>query len=379
MDIGIISEVLGNIRTGIGTYTYHLIDELNKNKYINDRIFLITDSHQKFFDNEEIILPKNTPILKTYPWYLEIPRRLKKADIDIIHNPTQIPTFSRFTKKNIVTVHDITPFLNPNEHPFGVSLYNSIFFPKTLTYADSIIAVSNNTKSDIMHHFGIPEDKITVIYHGIDKQFRPQNKLDIISLREKLGISDPYILYVGTLEPRKNITFLLKAFFQFNKTHKNYKLVITGSKGWKYANIFKMVRDLQLDKEVLFTGYLEYSDLPALYSGASIFVYPSLYEGFGLPPLEAMACGCPVITSNISSLPEIVGDAGVLINPNDILQLVENLEKILVDEELRTELIQKGLERSKLFTWKKCAVSTYEIYEAVYQGKLSSATSINLL
>jgi len=171
------------------------------------------------------------------------------------------------------------------------------------------------------------------------------------------------------LEKRKNIPTLIKAFYESKRRRTNHKLVIVGKKGWKYDDIFETIDALNLKNEVIFTGYVPKEDLVKFYNTADLFVYPSVYEGFGLPPLEAMACGCPVITSNISSLPEVVGNAGITVNPYDVEELVEAMYRVLNDEDLRKELSKKGLERSKLFSWRKTAEETWKVYEEVFNNK----------
>jgi glycosyltransferase involved in cell wall biosynthesis len=175
-------------------------------------------------------------------------------------------------------------------------------------------------------------------------------------------LPDHYFLYIGTLEPRKNIQSIIRAYKANEGRFKGVKLVIAGRKGWMYEEIFKLVREFRLQNDIYFPGYIEDGDVPLLYRGAEAFVFPSLYEGFGMPPLEAMACGVPVITSNTSSLPEVVGDAGLRINPKDIEQLSYAMVKILEDSELRVNCVKKGLERAQNFTWENSAKKVIDIY-----------------
>jgi len=180
-----------------------------------------------------------------------------------------------------------------------------------------------------------------------------------------IGIDYPYILYLGTLEPRKNVERLIEAFIQLKKKQINEKLLISGIKGWDYQSIFDKVASLGVEKEIIFSGFIPNELIPFLYNGASAFVYPSLYEGFGLPVLEAMACGVPVVTSNVSSLPEVAGDAAILINPYSVDELADGIWRILSDEELRNQCIEKGIERAKSFTWERCAMETMKAFNEV--------------
>ena len=184
--------------------------------------------------------------------------------------------------------------------------------------------------------------------------------------KKKHDITFPFILYLGTLEPRKNLKSLILAYNEIKKKFPEYKLIIGGAKGWGYKNIFQIIDNLGIDKDIIFTGYIPEKDLPSLYNSAELFVYPSFYEGFGLPPLEAMACGTPVITSNTSSLPEVVGNAGIMVDPNNVNQLADAMYKVLTDDNLRRDMIKKGLKRAKMFSWKKTAKETLKVYEEVY-------------
>jgi glycosyltransferase involved in cell wall biosynthesis len=221
--------------------------------------------------------------------------------------------------------------------------------------------------------FRISEKKIEVVYLGKSRDFQPiTDKSSIDNFREKNNLKRDFILYVGTLEPRKNITGLINAYrlFKDMTPYLNYALVIGGGKGWMYSDIFELIEKLSLMNDVIFLGYVQDKELPILYNAAKLFVYPSLYEGFGLPVLEAMACGVPVITSNTSSLPEIVADAGIMLDPLDINALAKAMHNVLMDDSLRHSLIEKGLKRAENFSWEKTAAMTMNIYRKVLsEGK----------
>lgn len=269
----------------------------------------------------------------------------------------------------IITVHDLIRYFDWKG--YRVSIHKPNFrdrFYLSLDYqgirkARKIIAVSQNTKRDLIKYLEIPEEKISVIYEGVDHNlFKPV----------KRRMSDvPYILFVGSEHPRKNLAGLLKAFKKLKKEKrfKDLKLVKVGKAGGREADFRKQtleaVRALELEKEIEFTEFVLEEELPIYYSGAECFVFPSLFEGFGLPPLEAMACGCPVIVSNVASLPEIVGDAGRLIDPHDENDLANALFEVLSDSQLKRELSTKGLERARQFSWEKAAKETMEVYQEV--------------
>ncbi len=371
MNVGILSWMIDRKRTGVNNYLYNLIKNMIKNGKANE-ISLI---HYKRSDDSiyskvnDIIIPE-MPLKLTSA--IGIPQAVKNAKIDILHIPVhwynQITPFvlNREIKK-VLTLHDLTPILFPEMHTRETNLTweSSLKFIKNRT--NIVICDSISTKNDCIKLLKIPEKRLRVIPLSADEQYKPlKNKEDIrVELESKYNIDAPFILFVGTLEKRKNVPTLLKSFYKLKKSELKHKLVIVGGKGWKYTKIFDLINELDLQNEVIFTDYVSDEYLVKLYNAADLFVYPSLYEGFGLPPLEAMACGCPVITSNTSSLPEVVGDAGIMIDPNDIDGLAESMLKILTDQELREELSKKSLERSKLFSWEKTAKETWMVYEEV--------------
>ena len=205
-----------------------------------------------------------------------------------------------------------------------------------------------------------------MVYNGKNERFKPLNQKEVAEVKQKYNLDFPFILFVGVLQPRKNIPTLIKAYYKLKKEGIKDKLVITGGKGWQYKEIFETVERLNLQKEVIFTGHIPDDDLPKLYNAADLFAFPSLYEGFGIPPLEAMACGIPVITSNTGSLPEVVGDAGIMVDPYDIDGLAKAMYEVLNNEGLKEEMVKKGLERAKMFSWKKCAKEVLDVYEEAY-------------
>jgi glycosyltransferase involved in cell wall biosynthesis len=269
--------------------------------------------------------------------------------------------------KIVGTIHDLTTIIYPEFHKRTVIRHHDKIFNYFKKKASLVIAVSENTKIDVMKYLHIPEKKIRVIYHGVGDEFRKIEEIKILKSRLRgIGIDYPYILYLGTLEPRKNVERLIEAFIQLKKGKQiNEKLVISGMQGWDYQSILDKVASSGIEREIIFTGFVPSESLPFLYNGASAFVYPSFYEGFGLPVLEAMACGVPVVTSNVSSLPEVAGDAAMLINPYSVDELANGINRILSDEDLRNGCIAKGIERAKSFTWERCALETLKAFNEV--------------
>ncbi|GFR34433.1 glycosyltransferase family 4 protein [Thermobrachium celere] len=237
--------------------------------------------------------------------------------------------------------------------------------PQIVQNSDIIITVSNYSKKDIMRIFDVDENKIKVTYLAADDYFKPiDENICKDYLNKKYNINFDYLLYIGGFSPRKNVKSILLAYSRLIKDIKDkYKVVIVGSSKDEHSFLISLANSLNISENVIFTGYVPYEDLPYFYSGATLFLYPSLYEGFGLPPLEAMSCGTPVITSNVSSIPEIVGDAALLINPFDAEQLKNSIEELIHDENKRNSLAIHGYEHSLKFSWNKTAKETLNIYK----------------
>jgi len=302
-----------------------------------------------------------------YLWdYFKVPIEFSIGEVDIIHIVDfLIPEIKK--ARLIVTIHDISSILFPQWHTRYTRRWVKDRIHLAKEKAHKIIVDSVHTKKDLVRTLDVSEDSITVIYGGVGEQFQPIKNQGVLNqIKKRYNIKDKYLLFLGTLEPRKNIPGLIRAFHKIKNRFPDYQLVIAGKRGWKFQEIFKTVGELRLEDKVIFTGYLPGEDTPLLYSGAQAFVYPTLYEGFGFPPLEAMASGIPVITSNLSSLPEVVGEAGILIDPNNIDELSRTIESVLCDENLRKGLREKGLRQAAKFSWKRCAQETLKIYQEVY-------------
>jgi len=243
-------------------------------------------------------------------------------------------------------------------------LYRRVAIPQTIRRADLIITVSENSKKDIVKFFKVNPNKIKVIYNGVDRIFRPLDPDLIKTTLNKFSINSPYILSVGTIDhPGKNSISLIRAFKKVKLNYQEYKLVLVGKPGFGYEHIKNEILKLQLLDEVLIIGYVSDSDLVCLYNGAEVFAFLSLYEGFGLPLIEAMACGTPVVASNTSCLPEIVGEAGIIVHTYDISKIAEEIEKLIIETTFRNEMIKKGFEQSKRFSWEDSARKTLKIFE----------------
>lgn len=262
----------------------------------------------------------------------------------------------------VITIFDLS-YLHYPELFKKDDLYQLTNWTKySIKGAKHIFAISKSTKDDIVKNYGVDPNKVAVTYIGYDqKLFKLQQKDKVEKVKGVYKISGDYIIFVGTLQPRKNLERLIESFSQL--TH-HLQLVIVGKKGWLYDSIFQKVKDLDLEKRVIFTDYVPGVNLPALISGAKAYVLPSLWEGFGIPVIEAQACGIPVVISNVSSLPEVVGDSGILIDPEKTDSIANGIKKSL-DVKTRTDLVKKGLENVKRFSWEKCAKETLKVLEKV--------------
>ena len=268
------------------------------------------------------------------------------------------------THRQVCTVHDLIPLDNPEWFSSRFSSWYRWLMPRLVHHVAHIIAVSEFTRCRILERFGVRPGKVTVIPNGIDERFSPRSSDEIAQAREELGIPDGrYLLFLGSLEPRKNIGRLLDAWQRvLGELSDDTWLVVAGARG--RSEVFSDAQFRQMPPRVHLTGYVSDERLPALYSGALAVVYPSLYEGFGLPPLEAMACGAPVITSNTTSIPEVTGEAAILVDPTDPEQIGSAIFRVAADSSLRGELSRRGLERASIYSWDTSARSTLKVLEA---------------
>jgi glycosyltransferase involved in cell wall biosynthesis len=293
---------------------------------------------------------------------LGLPARVIADAVDILHVTYVAPpvTFARV----VATVHDISYLLYPHTFSLRDKVILGTLVPVTLARAKMIITVSESSRQDIVRHYGTTAEKIAVVYQSISAAFhRLSDTTRIAAARARFAIDRPYILAVGNLQPRKNLPRLIQAYARLRQTGTYHgRLVLVGRSKWRESKVYQAIRALGLADEVILTGYILEDELVALYNGADAFVYPSLYEGFGLPPLEAMACGCPVVTGNTSSLPEVVGDAGIMVAPTSVDALAAAIAQITRDLNLRDVLVERGQRRAALFTAEAAARATFQVY-----------------
>jgi glycosyltransferase involved in cell wall biosynthesis len=385
MNIAIdIRSLLDNKPGGVGRYTFHLLDAFFRNDKTN-QYFLFYNSFRK---GQNIFQEKwgNLPnvhfcafrwpnkilnfCLRFFHWPkldVLISNRTKRTKIDIFFIPNlNFISLSEGVKK-IITVHDLSFERYPSFFSWKSRFWHWLVEPrKLINSCEKIIAVSENTKRDLIELYGISPEKIQVIYSGIEYQYTTQ---EIQSVRQKYNLPEHFILFLGTLEPRKNIIGLIQAFEILKEKYKfpNLQLVIVGRCGWSYQKIFRRVRKSRFAQEIRFIDYIEDGEKFAFYKLADLFVYPSFYEGFGFPPLEAAKTGLPVIVSHASSLPEIFGGIAILVNPYNVAEMAEAMFQCLVNKKLRVEVEKKIDKQLEKFNWERCAEETKRLFEIVFE------------
>ncbi|MEI6690275.1 MAG: glycosyltransferase family 1 protein [bacterium] len=338
--IGIISDSIRDQSTGIGYYAREVAKQIK----INYPNILYIDYQRNSFNKLNLLLiPLFTRYFKTYSWAHLLPFNIRKTEVEYVINLTGIPHYLKYNQKEVFFVYDISWLLFWWTHPLSRVIFNLLFFRKTVTSCYKIAVISQNTKNDLIKYYHVPEDKIRIIYPNLPKPPSAEKK-------PSSDISNNYILYVGTIEPRKNINTLIKAYSLLYLANKiQHKLVIAGKNGWKYQSTYKLVHQLGLDSQVIFTGYISNEEKKYLYTHADVFVYPSLYEGFGIPPLEAMYYRCPVITTNVSSMPEVVGNSCKKIDPDDVEGLSSEIYELITNRVYRNDVIVKQSRQCKKF------------------------------
>lgn len=374
MRIGIDARLTYHQKAGISRYTRHLVEELatldQENRYLifQHRKHYESLSEAPNFQRKTLFTPVHNRIEQPM-----LSLELMLHGLDLLHSTDFIPPlYSRIP--SVITVHDLG-FLR---WPHFLTEDNATYYSqidRAVRHARHIIVPSHSTKNDVIGQLGVPKTKISVIYEAAAPLYTP---LPIVETRaaitEKYNLPEKYVIFVSTIEPRKNIGGLLRAFAHLrNKYNMNeVGLVLVGKRGWLYEEVFESVERLDLRNSTFFVGRVPDEDLRSLYVGARCHIHPAFYEGFGLPPLEAMACGTPTIVSNTSSLPEVVGDAALMVDPNDWEEMAVSLHRLLTDDDLYTELRQKGLQRASIFSWRRAAAETLDVYTQVVSGHVPS-------
>jgi len=373
MRIGIDATALPPQPVGAGNYIIQLIRALAAQKSNHDFIVFAQPSGQNMIALPEgssiewVIVEERSPGSRLIWEQVQFPKLINTSGVELLHSthytrPTRLPC------KSVVTFHDMTFFLYPELHTWAKRIYFPQMMRLSASRADELITVSDSTRDDLIRVLGIDPKKVTTTHLGVNPGYKPiDDQKEKSRVAEKYALPEKYVLYVGLVEPRKNLPVLINAFRRVIDEEFNYKLILVGRYGWMYEQVLDQVKELDLENVVQFLGYVPQEDLPLVYNLASLFVYPTIYEGFGLPVLEAMACGVPVVTSDVSSLPEIVNEAGILTPVNDGDALFEAIVQGLEDHDLRQDLIRKGPERAATFSWTKTAQLTLQVYQQAMQ------------
>ena len=355
---------------GISWYMVNLLKHLSRvspdffhySAFLNDRLFA-----EPALTLHISRLPTQQPFVRIFWEQFIQPMALRQAQIDLLHALAFVAPVVA-SCPYVVTVYDLSFLRYPDAfRPFN-RWYLSRFTTHSVKQARAVITISESTRQDVINLLGAPAQRVHTIYCGVDPQFQPLPAGKVAQFKQAQGLPDTFVLFLGTLEPRKNVEGLIRAYALWRQHQPNTpSLIIAGGKGWYYQRIFELVTLLNLTESVRFPGYIAQDDLPLWYNAATLFVYPSHFEGFGLPVLEAMACGTPVITSNVSSLPEVTGRNGAarLVSPTDIAALADILAEVMSSAEMRAEMSRQGLSRAAEFSWEKTARETVALYQRV--------------
>jgi glycosyltransferase involved in cell wall biosynthesis len=375
MRIGIDATALPSKPVGAGNYIIQLIRGLARLETGCELVVFTYPHGRGLIGLPEtsglrwVLLTERSPAQRLIWEQVAFPGLVQRAQIDLLHSPHYTRPVS-LPCASVVTFHDMTFFLYPQLHTWARRVFFPLMIRLSARLADVILAVSESTRQDAIRLLGLSPERISVTPLGVSEQYRPMAQPDLLeAVRRRYRLPERFILYVGLVEPRKNLPGLIRAYHSLSASGNLPFLVIVGQFGWRHTEVIRLVEQLGLHESVLFAGYVAPADLPMVYNLAEVFVYPSTYEGFGLPPLEAMACGTPVITTAVSAMPEHVGDAGVLVPPGDDHELAQALQRVLEDPHLRQELASKGPLRAAQFTWERTSRATLQVYRQVLASR----------
>lgn len=376
MRVGIDVHMVGEQETGNETYVVNLVRTLARSD--DGHMYIAFTPHPSAMD-EAIGAPSRAvriwPRLPLLRVLVGIPVFACRHRIDLLHMTYIMPPVC--TVPCVVTVHDLSFEAFPDMFSPRTRMLLSWGVPFSVRRAARVITVSEHTKRDIVTRYGVPEEKIHVTYEAAAAVFQPVRDPErLATVRRRYGIPSQYVLAVGNLEPRKNLGTLLRAFRALRADGRiPHRLVLVGKAGWQTSRLLAELQGESLANDVIWTGYVPLEDLPALYSAAALFVYPSLYEGFGLPPLEAMACGTPVVGSNAAALPEVLGDGALLVSPYDVDGMATAIRSVLLDPGLARGLAERGRDRALTFSWERTARQTVKVYREALDGTNRRSTT----
>jgi glycosyltransferase involved in cell wall biosynthesis len=386
MKIAISTSVIQRGKTGVAQYVFALVKELREYAASHEFTLFVLEEDLPLFEFARpemklISVPEKfrSPIKNIFWHQTKLPKLIRQHEIDVLH----IPSYRRMLWPQpcalVATIHDLAPFHVAAKYDWKRMFYGRVVAKRLAQRQNKIIAISNNTADDIARFFQVSREKISVVYNGLDHdRFFPADKIEAKkTIANRHGIRSPFFLYLSRLEhPAKNHVRLINAFNRFKcETKSEWKLVFGGSDWHGAGMIHEAIRRSPFSSDIQPLGFVANSDLPTLLRAADVFVYPSLFEGFGLPPIEAMACGTPVISSNRGSLREVVGDSAMIVNPENETELKQQLKKLATNPDLREELSLAGIAHSQKFDWKRAAAETMAIYCRAAQQRESSAVA----
>ncbi len=370
MRIGIDARDILRRQTGIVTYTTNLVREISLRDDESEYILYLDTFKDPEVGDQNVVTKENIrPQIISGPgvlWkQLSLPVHLMSDGVDLFHSPTSTIPIVR-PAKTVVTFCDLFHEANPQWTPEKIKKRLSKLYRFAARNSDSIIAISESTKKDLVKFYGVDPEKITVIYPGKDEFFKPvEEEKDLQAIKIRFGVEDGFMLHVGALSEWRNVPRLVEAFSSLGSKHGiKHKLVLVGRQFWGF-DLAQVLNKYRLQDAVINLPYVSKEDLRLLYNAADVLIFPSLYEGFGIPAIEAMACGTPVVSSTKAALPEAVGDAAVLIDPYSTDSIANGVMRILEDQELKDDLVKRGFAQAKRFSWKKMAAETVEAYSQI--------------
>lgn len=363
---------------GLGLYTHEVCKRMVRNHPHHEFHFLFDRPFNKDFIYDTNVVPHVVFPPARHPalWYTwfewSVPRRLRKIKPDVFLSPDAFTSLT-YSGKKATVIHDLGFEHFPEHVPTLVRRYYKRYTPKYCRQSDHLFAVSETTRQDIIETYDIDQNKISVAFNGCREGFRPIEEKEKEAVRKIYSQGRPYFLFVGALHPRKNTAHLLRSFETFSEKHDGYKLLVTGRKAWMNREMEEVYHSMKFADDVIFLGYLDKIDLQHVTGAADVCLYPSLFEGFGVPMLEAMKSGVPVVASHTSVMPEILGEAGLLIDPLSVNDTVKGMERVVKDDALREEMIQKGLLQSEKFNWDRTEKVIWKQLNSMAEGDLSKA------
>ena len=371
MRIGLNAMQVRAAKTGVGQYIYAVLEAMLRQDTNNEFVIYTSRENAENYRfpasnlvNKQWGLPARSKAMRLAYEYVRLPGQIAADKLDVFNGCSNFLPLRKVCP-SVVTIHDLAYYVHPERCPMVRRHYWYAMTRRSIQFADAIITMSHNSRRDIERFFPGTGSRIHVIHLAAHHRFRVLETAESEPVLMRYGIVRPYVLFVGTLEPGKNVGRVIQAFDAVAKEFPEHLLLIAGDKGWLYDSIFAEAARARASDRIRFVSHVPDEDVVPLLNRCDVFLFPSLYEGFGLPPLEAMACGAPVITSGTSSLPEVVGDAAITVQPESLNEIATALRRVLADSALRDELGKKGIERAKQFAWNTTASLTLQVYRAL--------------